>query len=316
VPSEGAGPFPCAILITGSGQQDRDETLLGHKPFLVIADYLTRRGIAVLRVDDRGVGGSTGLSTLATATSADFATDVSAGLTFLKTRPEIDPKRIGLIGHSEGGLIAPLVAAARPNDVVFVVLLAGPGVPGDKILSEQSALIAAALGAPAAQVEASKPVNARLFAVIKAEADPAERKKKLDAVIAETAAQAPEGLRDKAKADLTARLAPLSTPWFHYFFAHDPAPTLSQVRCPVLALNGSKDLQVPPKQSLPAIEAALKGGGNKDYTLKELPGLNHLFQTAKTGSPAEYADIEETFSPDALKAMGDWVVAHTAKPAP
>lgn len=305
------GPFPVALLITGSGPQDRNETLLGHKPFLVLSDYLTRRGIAVLRVDDRGVAKSTG--SFATATTADFATDVEAGIAFLKNHKGIDPKRIGLIGHSEGGVIAPMVAAETP-DVAFIVLMAGTGVNGEEIIIEQGALIAKAGGAPADLIQRGKETNRKLFAIIKSESDSVAAEKKLLAEMKLMLASLPEEERKapNAEAQLTAQVKSINSPWFRYFLMYDPAPTLKRVKCPVLALNGEKDLQVPPTQNLPVIEAALKAGGNRAYTVKLLPGLNHLFQTSNTGAPSEYATISETIAPVALKTIGDWIVMHTS----
>jgi len=293
----GAGPFPVALLITGSGLQDRDESILGHKPFLVLADYLTRRGIAVLRVDDRTMGGSTG--DVVHATSADFATDVEAGVAFLKTRPEIDSGKIGLIGHSEGGMIAPMVAVKDP-DVAWIVLMAGPGIPGDTLLAEQGRLIRLAMGMTPEAADKASAVNAKLIAAVKASKDATEAHDKGKAILIAA------GMTDAAA---EAAVGPISSDWFRFFFNYDPAPTLARVRVPILAIDGSLDLQVPPAEDLAAIKAAtLK---NPDVTTVELPGLNHLFQTAKTGAPSEYQTTEETLSPTALKAMGDWIVAHT-----
>jgi uncharacterized protein len=303
------GPHTAVILITGSGAQDRDETLLGHKPFLVLADYLTRRGVAVLRVDDRGVGGSTGDP--AKATSADFATDVKAGVDFLKTRKEIDPKRIGLMGHSEGGMIAPMVAAKYPDDVAFLVLLAGTGVPGDEILAEQLGLIQKAMGRDSAAVEKSVVTAKKMYAILRDQKDDAAAKTAIEAMMKETIATLSEAERkelgDNPSAAMDAQLKMLQSPWFRYFLTYDPRPTLAKVKCPVLAINGEKDLQVPPGQNLPEIAKALKAGGNSAITTRELPNLNHLFQTSKTGAPTEYAQIEETFAPAALEVVGDWI---------
>ncbi len=311
------GPFPVVLLITGSGPQDRDETLLGHKPFLVLADYLTRRGLAVLRVDDRGVAKSTG--DFATATSADFATDVLAGVNYLKTRKDVNPAQIGLIGHSEGGLIAPLVAT-QSNDVAFIVLMAGPGLTGEEILLKQSALINRASGATDEIIARTNAQNARLYGIVVKEKDNAAARKALDASWKEMKA----GLTDADKKDpalsdaaMQAQFAQITSPWFRYFLTYDPRPTLQKVACPVLAINGALDLQVPPAEDLAAIETALKAGGNKDYTTRLLPKLNHLFQTSVTGSPSEYLVIEETIAPLALATMGDWIVQHTlAKKSP
>lgn len=309
---KGNGPFPAALLITGSGAQDRDETLFNHKPFAVIADSLTRRGIAVLRVDDRGVGKSTG--DFAKATSRDFATDVRAGVAYLKTRHEINKTKIGLIGHSEGGLIAPMVAAQAPRDVAFIVLLAGPGVPGDQILVEQGALIARAGGAPQSAIARGRAGQKAAYAILRTEPDPARAEAKLIVLNKQAIAKLNEAERKTiGDPDAAAKNATkmLLSPWFRFFLTYDPAPTLKRVRCPVLALNGGLDLQVPPKQNLPALARALRAGGNKQVTLRELPGLNHLFQPTKTGSPAEYGRIEQTFSPEALRILGDWVVQRT-----
>ncbi|MDZ7364061.1 MAG: alpha/beta fold hydrolase [candidate division KSB1 bacterium] len=306
-------PFPAVILITGSGPQNRDEALLGHRPFLILADALTRRGVAVLRFDDRGVGKSTG--EFAKATSADFATDVIAGIEYLKTRREINPKQIGLIGHSEGGLIAPMVAA-QTSDVAFIVMMAGPGITGAEILDLQGALIAKANGASEAVIAKNRDLQKKMFAVVKAEKDDAVAEKKLRPIWTE----ALQALTDEEKKALDfsganpdslfqIQIKQLLSPWFRHFLFYDPQPTLKKVKCPVLAINGEKDLQVPPKENLSAIEKALKAGGNKNFTVTELPGLNHLFQTATTGSPAEYAKIEETISPAALQMMGDWILA-------
>ncbi len=306
-------PFPAVILITGSGPQNRDEALLGHRPFLILADALTRRGVAVLRFDDRGVGKSTG--EFAKATSVDFAADVVAGIEYLKTRREINPKQIGLIGHSEGGLIAPMVAAQSP-DVDFIIMMAGPGITGEKILDLQGALIAKANGAGDAVIAKNRAFQKKMFAVVKAEKDDAAAEKKLRPIWTE----ALHALTDEEKKALEfssanpdslfkIQIKQLLSPWFRYFLFYDPQPTLKKVKCPVLAINGEKDLQVPPKENLSAIEKALKAGGNKNFTVSELPGLNHLFQTATTGSPAEYAKTEETISPAALQVMGDWILA-------
>ena len=308
----GAGPFPAVVLVTGSGPQDRNEELLGHKPFLVIADYLARHGIATLRYDDRGVAKSTGK--FAAGTSADFADDAEAAVKFLRTQNGIARNKIGIMGHSEGGLIAPMVAARNP-DVAFIVMLAGPGLPGDSILLLQQGLIARAQGAPAAMIERNAEANTRLFAAIKASTDSADAAARVNALAARMVASLPEAERALATTQLEQAKRELLSPWMMYFLKYDPRPALTRVHVPVLALNGSLDLQVPPKEDLPAVEAALKAGGNRDFRVVELPGLNHLFQTAKTGSPTEYASIDETFSPTALTLIADWITAHTgAKP--
>jgi pimeloyl-ACP methyl ester carboxylesterase len=290
----GKGPFPAVVLVAGSGAHDRDEALMGHRPFLVLSDYLTRRGIAVLRYDKRGVGESGG--TYATATTSDFADDADAGLAYLETRGEVDRRKIGLIGHSEGGMIAPMLAA-RNSSVAYIVMMAGPGIPGDELLVEQTLLIAEANGQTHETAEKAAGEERIILSLVKDETDSAALEKKLREQLT---GQVPE-------AQIGAAIKSTSSPWFRYFISYDPAATLRKVKCPVLAVIGSRDLQVPPEQNIPAIRKALQDAGNQKFEVDELPGLNHLFQTAKTGSPAEYAQIEETISPIALEKIAAWV---------
>jgi uncharacterized protein len=311
LPGAGA-PFAAVILISGSGAQDRDESVFGHRPFLVLADYLTRRGLAVLRVDDRGVGGSTGDA--AQATSADFARDVLAGVTYLKTRPEIDPKRIGLIGHSEGGLIAP-IAATQSSDVAFIVLLAGPGVPGDVIIEKQIANLLKIGGADQTAIDAALAAQRRVYEIVKNETDANQAKEKIRAIVQDSFAKLDEkqkeALRGMESHYLDAQIQAATSRWFRFFITHDPKTVLRRVKCPVLALNGELDKQVLPRENLPAIEQALREGGNTRFAIKELPGLNHLFQTARTGNFDEYARIEETISPAAMETVAQWIEGQT-----
>jgi uncharacterized protein len=298
---EGKGPFPAVLLIVGSGPHDRDESLLGHKPFLVLSDYLTRKGIAVLRVDKRGVGKSTG--DLAKATTADFAGDAEAGVAWLKSRPEIDPHKIGLIGHSEGGIIAPMVAAQdapRHHDVAFIVLMAGSGVPGDQIIVEQSRLISEADGESKDKADKDAEEERETLHLVETEKNSATLERLLGVKLGA------EGMPD---AQIAAQIKAVTSPWFRYFLTYDPASALRKLTIPVLAINGSLDLQVPPALNLPAIRKALDDAGNKHFEVDELPGLNHLFQTAKTGSPSEYGQIEETMSPLALDKIANWILA-------
>jgi pimeloyl-ACP methyl ester carboxylesterase len=299
--------FPVAVFVTGSGPQNRDEELLGHKPFLVISDYLTRNGIATLRYDDRGFAKSTG--NFATGTTLDFAEDALAAVDYLKTRKEINREKIGIIGHSEGGIIAPIVAS-RTSSVGFIVLLAGPGVPGIDILREQSALIMRAQGAKETDIQAGLAFNEKLFGIMKEHLDSAQTEAKTDAAIAAFIPTLPDSLKSSpeySEASLKSRIKPLFSPWFKTFLFLDPRDYLRKVHCPVLAVNGSKDLQVPPDQNLPEIEKALKEAGNKQFVTKRFDGLNHLFQKAVTGSPNEYATIEETFSPDVLHTIQTFI---------
>lgn len=305
----GAGPFPAVVLIAGSGRVDRDETAFGHKIFLLLADTLTRRGIAVLRYDKRGVSKSTG--SYALATTADFAADADAAVNFLKTQSVIDPKKIGLLGHSEGGVVAPLVASEHPADVAFVVLLAGPGMIGEKILLAQQVLAGKAEGATDADLQKNATVSKKVFDLDAQEPNPAVFQAKAQKII--LAALTP---KDKAEVGDPVQFAQKQlhtflSPWFRYFLTYDPRPALQKTRCPVLALDGSKDVQVPPAEDLAAIGSALSTGGNVNITIRELPNLNHLFQTCTTGSPSEYAKIPETMAPIALTTIGDWVAAQT-----
>lgn len=293
-PKDG-GPFHTVLLITGSGPQNRDEALMGHKPFLVLADSLTRRGIAVLRVDDRGVGQSTG--DFKTATTADFATDTMAGVRYLLGRADVDKTHIGLIGHSEGGAIAPMVAVKMP-EIAYIVLLAGPGVPGEEVIEDQTYQATLLSGAPPEVAAQGRELEHQILEAVLSPIDP---EKKVLALAADKPL-----FQEKLKSQLPA----LMSPWYRYFLAYDPRPTLERVRCPVLALNGSKDSQVSPELNLPAIEAALRRGGNRDVTAEIVPGVNHLFQDAKTGAVAEYSEIEETISPKVLETIASWVGKH------
>ncbi|MEJ2614013.1 MAG: alpha/beta fold hydrolase [Ignavibacteriaceae bacterium] len=306
--------FPAVILITGSGPQDRNEALYNHKPFLVLADYLTRRGIAVLRYDDRGFGESGG--NFSKATTQDFVTDALAAVDYLLSRKEINPKEIGLIGHSEGGLIAPL-AAVKSDKVKFIILMAGPGLPGEDILKMQSELILKANGADEDYIEKIETLNNAAYTLVKTEKDSIQLREKLDSLFTSYINSFPENERAKLGKDpekiFKSQINFITSPWFKYFLTYDPRPTLKKVKVPVLAIDGSKDLQVPPKEDLDAISKALSKGGNKNFKVEELQGLNHLFQTANTGLPAEYAKIEETIAPKALNTIGDWILKTVKK---
>lgn len=302
-----AGPHPAVIFITGSGPQDRDEALIGHRPFLVLADYLTRQGIAVLRCDDRGTAKSTG--DFSKATDADFVKDTLAQVAYLRTRKEIDPKRIGLVGHSEGGIVAPRVAA-KSSDVAFIVLLAGVGVPMEELLVRQGRDIALVMGAGDEVVATNAATQRKIFDTVKSEKDPvaaeaAVRKLVHEQLASLTAEQRQAmGLSDDM---LDAQIKMVLSPWFRDLVAYDPRPTLKAVKCPVLAINGEKDLQVSAEDNLPAIRDALAAGGNQNVKTVALPGLNHLFQSCQTGAISEYAQIDETFNPTAMKVVADWI---------
>ena len=307
------GVFPAVILITGSGAQNRDEELLGHKPFLVIADYLTKNGIAVLRFDDRGIAMSKGEFTL--ATTLDFATDVEAALQYLQKRKEIDQKKIGLIGHSEGGIIAPMVANKSKN-ISFIILLAGTGIPGDELLLLQQELIGRASGISEDDLKKSKITNTEVFGIVKNATNSDQMKKDITNYITKSIksdpeSKIPDGISESEFINM--QVSQITNPWMQFFIKYNPALALEKVNCPVLALNGDKDLQVPSKVNLEAINKALIKGGNKKVTIKELPNLNHLFQECKTGLPEEYSEIEQTISPSALTEILNWIQIQTKK---
>ena len=305
MPSAG-GNFTTVILITGSGPQNRDEEIMGHKPFLVIADYLTRRGIAVLRYDDRGVAQSTG--NFNTSTTADFANDAESAMAYLKTRKEVNPQKIGLMGHSEGGVVSTMVAA-RSNDVGFIVMLAGTGVRGDALMLLQEEAVYKASGLPEAKVAELIKINARVFDRV-VNTDEAVSQKEIAEFMTPMKTAIEAAIPEGTTADNYIKQFAVSIvdPWMQYFLRYDPAPALEKVNCPVLAVNGGRDLQVPARKNLSAISAALKKGGNQNVAFKEYPGLNHLFQECTTGLPTEYATIEQTFSPDVLKDLADWIL--------
>ncbi|MEN6333995.1 MAG: alpha/beta fold hydrolase [Phycisphaerales bacterium] len=302
----GKGPFPAVLLIAGSGRSDRDESVLGHKPFLVLADHLTRRGIAVLRVDKRGIGKSTG--TFEGSGIKEFASDALAGVEYLKHRKEVDPRRIGLVGHSEGGSVAPMVAA-QSADVSYLVLLAAPGMSAFDILVLQDGTEAKAAGCSDEQVSLIRGFSRRYYGIVLRSKDAAEVERETNALYA-SLTDAEKKAIDWPNLHGTLSLAWGLDPTSRGTLESDIRPTLRQVQCPVLALNGGMDAQVPAKENLADIEEALKAGGNKDHTLRELPGLNHLFQTCRTGAVSEYIKIEETMSPTVLQIVSDWILAN------
>jgi uncharacterized protein len=301
------GPHPAALLISGSGPQNRNEEIFGHRPFLVIADDLTRRGIAVLRVDDRGIGGSTG--SREGATTADYAADALAAVRFLKSHPEIDSRRIGLIGHSEGGLVAPMTAGRDP-EIAFIVLLAAPGLTGAEISVLQARTMFRAAGVPEEIIETQTRIQTNMLQVLKETTDEATIRARGREILREELVRAgdPEASQLAAvERQLEPQIRRALTSWSRFFMVYDPRPALSRLRCPVLAMNGTTDAQVPASENLAAIESALRAGGNSAITIAALPNLNHLFQTSTTGAVSEYARIEETFAPIALEMMGRWI---------
>lgn len=293
----GEGPFPSVVLVSGSGPQNRDEELVGHRPFLVLADALTRSGIVVLRYDDRGFAESGGDASA--ATSLDFASDAESAVTYLNTLEYVDASSIGMIGHSEGAIIGPIVAQ-RNKDLDFLVLMAGPGVTGMAILEDQTAAILRAQQAPEAVIAQAVSTNMALYATALDEKQTLEERK---ASILQTLLSL--GLPPEAA---KAQIGALFSPWYMTFLSLDPAIYLKELGIPVMILNGTKDTQVSASLHVPAIEAALLSGGNTRYTTKVYEGLNHLFQPAMTGAPEEYASIETTIEPQVLKDIVSWIV--------
>ena len=308
----GRGPFPSAVLITGSGAQNRDEEIFEHKPFAVIADDLSRNGFVILRVDDRGVGKSNGNFSM--ATSEDFAEDVNVAVDYLKSRPEVDPKRIGLIGHSEGGMIAPMVATQR-KDIYYIVLLAAPGIKIDQLMAEQNAAILRSSGISEKASLAFQVIYKEIITQIIHAPDTATAKKAAEASLQNWIAATDRGIiqelkfndKDGQREYIKAMTEGLYVPWYRYFLAYDPQPNLQKLNSKVLALNGSKDLQVLSQSNLAGIESSLKKSKSKKFVTKEMDGLNHLFQTCKACTVAEYGQLEETFSPAALRVIREWL---------
>ena len=305
LPSTGA-KHPAIILVTGSGAQNRDEELMGHKPFLVIADYLTREGFAILRYDDRGVDKSEGVQK--NATSADFATDTEAALKYLKSRNDINPSKIGIIGHSEGGMIA-FMLAAKSKDIAFIVSMAGPGFRIQDLMLKQAEMVMKSNGMTDVDWKTQEPALRDRYALLTQDMPAGELRQKLIDDVMKTI---PENMRDNenAKTRVNAELDVMTSPWYIYYMKYDPINDLKNIKCPVFAINGEKDIQVPANLSLPAIEKAIKSNGNQNVKTKNYPGLNHLFQHCKTCKVDEYGDIEETISPEVLKDIKDWLRLH------
>ncbi len=292
---EGEGPFPAVVLVSGSGQQNRDEELMNHRPFWVVADYLSRRGIAVLRYDDRGMGGSTG--EVVEATSLDFSYDAEAAFDFLRNRKEINASQVGILGHSEGGIINFMVAARRP-EVAFLVSLAGPSVNGIEVLKEQQKAVLRASGMTEEAVQFNSNTNAQLFDIIEASSSREEADSLLRQLLKGW------GYNEELTEQTVGQMA---SPWMYYFLKYDPTEAIVKTNCPALLLNGSKDVQVIASQNLPAYQKLIDENGKTNLTLQELPGLNHLFQHCETGSPNEYFEIEETISPEVLEMIVGFV---------
>ncbi|MBU0764592.1 MAG: alpha/beta hydrolase, partial [Bacteroidetes bacterium] len=304
---ETAGPFPVVVLVSGSGPQDRNEEILGHKPFLVIADYLTRNDIAVLRYDDRGTGSSSGIYPL--STTEDFALDATAAVEYLKNRSDIDPEKIGIIGHSEGAMIAAMVAAKR-KDIAFIVMMAGPGVVGEELLYMQTEAVGRSEKMPDDEIKELLDVTKHIYEIVKNEKDNEKAARQIRDYYTEIS----EGLSKEEKEKkgytfvyVSATIGQVTSQWFRYFLEFDPCRDIKKVKCPVLAMNGEKDLQVPYEANLETIKTLLQKAGTAKNKTIMIEGVNHLFQTCETGLPSEYATIPETVSPKAMLSMYEWI---------
>lgn len=307
------GKYPAVVLITGSGAQNRDEELLGHKPFKVLADYLTRNGIIVLRFDDRGSFESGG--DYKTATSYDFANDVKAAVNYLKSRNDIDLKNIGLIGHSEGGIIAPIVAA-KDKKIKFIVMMAGPTVSGSEISLDQQSLIGKVNGMKEEDINKTSEINKEVFRLIREISNIDELKNKLTEYLLSKSNEFPAGSipeNTDVNKIIEMQIAQVTSPWMINFLTYNPAPTLTKLKCPTLALYGEKDLQVSPALNIPVMKKIIEQNKKSKIEIKEIKGVNHLFQECKTGSPNEYAEIDQTISPEVLKVMTEWILNTTKK---
>ncbi len=303
---KGAGPHPVAILLSGSGPQNKDGEVLTHKPLLVLADHLTRKGIATLRWADRGVDGSGG--SYFRSTTQDLASDVLAAIVYLKEQKAIDSKHIGVVGHSEGGQLAPL-AASQSKDVAFVVMLAGPALPGEEVLYLQGAALVKAMGGDDTALRRQRQAQEMIFKIARSSKTFEAAKKKFEKEFAKLLKKLPKEEQEAAKGQEGSTLGQLGrvmTPWFRSFLDHDPRPALKKMKCPVLALYGSLDLQVTPKDNIAALKKAL-GKDRNDVTIREIPKINHMFQPAKTGLVDEYNQIEETMAPKVLNIISDWI---------
>jgi len=302
---QGTPPFPGVVLLGGSGPTDRDETVAGHKTFLVLSDFLTRKGIAVLRYDKRGIAQSTG--NYADAALEDFVQDAQSAFAYLKSRKEVDAKQLGIIGHSEGGILGSLLAT-RSSEVHWLVLMGTPVTTGEKTLLRQSELIARAGGLPEEQISRSLEFDRKAYAVVREEKQPEALDKKLNTLIEQS------GLAEAMPpAALQAQLRLMASPWFKQFLTYDPEPVLEKLKCPVLALSGDRDLQVDSAENVPLLRKAYETSGDKDFIVVEIEGVNHLFQTAQSGSPALYGAIEETISPAVLTVIGNWIAQHATE---
>lgn len=311
----GPGPFPAVILITGSGQQNRDEEMLGHKPFAVIADHLTKNGFVVLRADDRGMGQTTGDPS--TATTLDFSDDINTGIEYLKGRKEVNVKRIALLGHSEGGMIAQILGSKR-KDIAAIVMLGAPGKSGAEVLTEQNREIFMLSGMSKEYADSYIELYASMLERSKNQSGKDSVRARVTAVVENWLKKTPANIAmattgisgEDSKGEFINNFTEvLALPWFQYFIGFQPDQYIVDITCPVLALNGSRDIQVLSRSNLSAIEAALKKSRSPGYLIKEYEGLNHLFQKCKVCTIQEYGALDETISAEVLKDIGSWLTA-------
>jgi pimeloyl-ACP methyl ester carboxylesterase len=303
---KGEGPFPAVILVSGSGAQDRNEEIFEHKPFWVIADYLTNQGFAVLRYDDRGTAKSEG--NFETATSVELANDAEGALDYLKANPKINAAKICIAGHSEGAMLA-VILAARRKDIHSIALLAGPGIQGSELLLLQQYLINKANGIPEKSNKAMQRFNRKIYKIVVNQSNITDSKpiieKEIRKALKNTKYEELPGYSSKEQL-IQESLSNVCNPWMFYFIKYNPKSDLEKVNCHVLALNGSKDLQVPPKENLGAMQKYIPKS-DKSHVFRELPNLNHLLQECESGNPQEYRTIEQTIQPEVLKILGDWL---------
>lgn len=300
----GKGPFPAVILVSGSGPQNRNEELLGHKPFLVLADYLTRRGIAVLRYDDRGVGKSEGV--FSSATTADFAFDAQAAFLYLSEQNFVKKNRVGIIGHSEGGMIAQMIAASD-SAVKFIVLLAGPGVPISQLMLKQTEYMSRFSGVSEQEIQISLELNKKFYDILNNEPNDSLAKRKIENIVNDHTKSMPSEIAEQIEKDLPTMTESMLSPWFRYFINFNPEHYLRQINCPVLAINGAKDMQVSAIENLNGIRSNIKETNNKNVYTYIMPDLNHLMQHCKTGNVNEYIQIEETISEEVMQIVAKWI---------
>lgn len=306
---EGRGPHPAVVLISGSGAQDRDETVAGHKPFLVLADHLTRQGYAVLRFDDR--------PNAIRMTLDDRANDVKGAIAFLRNQADIDARRIGLLGHSEGGVVAPMITRAD-RDIAFLIMLGAPAVSGHQVLEAQSTAMLRATGLNEPDIRIDSLIRSTVFDVLRMNPPDAAIAQRVDSAVARWMRGLDPVDRKRADAWFAARtaardsaaIALWTSPWFKSLFHHDPAPLLRGTDVPLLALYGSLDLQIPPAASLAALQRHFAGSRRRLLTAELLTGVNHMLQPAQSGTMDEYRTIEQTIAERVFSVLDSWLQRH------